>query len=45
MPEKYLVDEVSSIIVSSQLLQTLDWKFLRNKLNENLYGKLVTTTL
>lgn len=45
MPEKYLVDEVSSIIVSSQLLQTLDWKFLRNKLNENLYEKLVTITL
>ena len=45
MPEKYLVDEVSSIIVSSQLLQALDWKFLRNKLNENLYEKLVTITL
>lgn len=45
IPEKYLVEEVSSIIASSQLLQTIDWKFLKNKLSQSLYEKLVIMAL
>lgn len=45
IPKPIILEEVSSIIASSHLLQTIDWEYFRNKLDYNLFSKLVHATL
>lgn len=45
IPAARLVEEASSIIASSKILESVDWKFLMSKLPSEVYRGLVGSTL
>jgi hypothetical protein len=45
MPEEDVPSELSSIIASSQLLETISWKELQRSLPSDVYQSLVKQTL
>lgn len=45
LPPSSIADEISSIITSSQLLDGIDWKYLRSKISPTIFENLVHLSL